>query len=82
MTNKSYTLYLATKPLFGKYKSADKNIYQIIMEDIEYMNWFISIWDGPIDPRVTKMFNEFWERRNFQKHGFRNDVNYVTKKKS
>jgi hypothetical protein len=70
-----YKIYLATKVKFGKYKDKDKSVYELIKEDIDYVNWLM---DNPfsecyVDPRVTKMFNEYWEKRNYQRYGFRND---------
>lgn len=68
-------IYLSTKLTFGKYKNKDKSIYQFIQEDIDYVDWLL---DNPlryktIDPRVKQMFDEYWERRNNKKYGFRND---------
>jgi hypothetical protein len=74
-------LTLSTKLSFGKYKNKDMNIYQLIGEDLDYINWLLTVWVGPIDDKVTKMFNEFWERRNYELHGFRNDINSITGKR-
>ena len=68
-------LYLSTKLSFGKYKGS-LTFYDIIKQDISYADWVISIWRYEIDPRVTKMFNEYWERRNEEKFGFRNNFKY------
>lgn len=74
-------LTLATKLPFGKYKNEDMNIYQIIKVDLDYIDWLLDIWEGAIDDRVIKMFKEFWERRNFERYGFRTDVDSITGKK-
>ena len=62
-------LTLSTKLYFGKYKGTNKTIYNIIMEDVEYCDWLISIWEGDVDDKVKLMFNEFWERNNLNKKG-------------
>ena len=68
-------VYLSTKIWFGKYKDKDKNVYQLILEDINYVDWlldkaFEEYW---IDDKVRDMFNKCWENRNYKKYGFRND---------
>ena len=68
-------IYLATKIWFGKYKGQDKSIYELMLEDITYVDWLLNTafnehW---IDDRVWKMFNHYWEERNYKNHGFRND---------
>lgn len=68
-------IYLSTKIWFGKYKSANKTMYQVIKEDLNYSDWLINMLSEKcyIDPKVWKMFKELWEQRNHKKYGFRND---------
>lgn len=72
---KKYNIYLATKVNFGKYKNKDKSVYQLIKEDVEYVDWLLEHpWRySNVDDRVIIMFHEYWERRNMKKYGFRND---------
>lgn len=72
---------LSTKLLFGKHSG--KNVYEIIKEDVGYMDWLLNevLKDIYIDDKVTKMFKEYWERKNESQYGKRNDKNYSTVKK-
>lgn len=64
-------LFLSSVLPFGKYKG--KTMYDIIKEDVQYLDWFHTNVNDNWDIKVKLMFNEFWERKNHVKYGFRND---------
>lgn len=75
--NNHKKLTLSTKLTFGKYKG--ELIYDLIIKDVQYIDWLMDIWSAEICPKVKRMHNEYWQRRNESLYGKRNDINYAKK---
>jgi hypothetical protein len=55
----SKKLTLSTKLNFGKYKTSDTTIYELIKTDPTYIRYIISIWSGEVDTKVQDMVTTF-----------------------
>ena len=50
------TLYFSTEIRFGKYKG--KTLFYVYTNDQAYFQWFVTIWEGLINWKVAKAYDQ------------------------
>ena len=68
MQNNYPKLTLSTKIPFGKYKG--ELVYDVIKEDLSYIQWLSTKWEGEIDYKVKAILTEATTTTNKEQPGY------------